>query len=147
MPPPLWRLRWADEPVHLRQSGKDPAHFYGRKEAAPDHEPPASSASNSIIGERRIGKHSFLTAWRTTPLPVGSASRLTSTVSSVDFRAVDIAARLEGAKRCPPICDENRTSIEQLSERNEFDLFDSRIFPVKYGSSMTIVLLLDEFST
>jgi hypothetical protein len=135
---------------------KDPARFIGRKaEIRQIINRLLSSAheSTSIIGERRIGKTSLL-SYLAHP-EVGAGLGLTSDkfcLVYVDFQGLtDITPtrfwQRVLKKMSRSLCDESlKPSIERLSEKDDFDLFDLEdLFQTTMDKGLTIALLMDEF--
>jgi AAA+ ATPase superfamily predicted ATPase len=135
---------------------KDPVRFIGRTaEIRQILNRLLSSAheSTSIIGERRIGKTSLLT-YLAQP-EVSAKLGLTPDrfcLVYVDFQGLtDITPtrfwQRVLKKMSRSVCDESlKPSIDKLSERSEFDLFDLEdLFQTTMDKGMTIVLLMDEF--
>jgi hypothetical protein len=135
---------------------KDPARFHGRKvEIRQIVNRLLSSAheSTSIVGERRIGKTSLL-LYLAHP-KVAESLGLTPDkfcLVYVDFQGLtDITPQRFWQrvlkKMSRSVCDESlKPSIEKLSERSEFDLFDLEdLFQASQDKGLTTVLMMDEF--
>jgi len=135
---------------------KDPARFHGRKaEIRQIVNRLLSSAheSTSIVGERRIGKTSLL--YHLAHPEVSAGLGLTSDKFCfvyVDFQGLTDITPQRFWKRVlkkmsRSVCDESlKPSIEKLSERDEFDLFDLEdLFQVSQDKGLTTVLMMDEF--
>ncbi|MDI6768248.1 MAG: AAA-like domain-containing protein [Anaerolineales bacterium] len=135
---------------------KDPARFYGRKaEIRQIVNRLLSSAheSTSIIGERRIGKTSLL--YHLAHPEVSARLGLTSDkfcLVYIDFQGLtDITPQRFWQrvlkKMSRSVCNESlKPSIEKLSERDEFDLFDLEdLFQASQDKGLTTVLMMDEF--
>jgi len=135
---------------------KEPARFHGRKaEIRQIVNRLLSSAheSTSIVGERRIGKTSLL--YHLAHPEVSARLGLTPDkfcLVYVDFQGLtDITPQRFWQrvlkKMSRSVCDESlKPSIEKLSERDEFDLFDLEdLFQASQDKGLTTVLMMDEF--
>ena len=135
---------------------KDPARFHGREtEMRQITNRLLSSAheSTSIIGERRIGKTSLL--YHLSHPEVSARLGLTSDkfcLVYVDFQGLtDITPtrfwQRVLKKMSRSVCDESlKPSIDKLSERDQFDLFDLEdLFQASQDKGLTVVLMMDEF--
>jgi hypothetical protein len=135
---------------------KEPARFHGRKaEIRQIVNRLLSSAheSTSIVGERRIGKTSLL--YHLAHPEVSARLGLTPDkfcLVYVDFQGLtDITPtrfwQRVLKKMSRSVCDDSlKPSIDKLSERSEFDLFDLEdLFESITGKGLTTVLLMDEF--
>jgi hypothetical protein len=135
---------------------KDPARFHGHEaEMRQIVNRLLSSAheSTSIIGERRIGKTSLL--YHLGHPDVSAQLGLTPDkfcLVYVDFQGLtDITPtrfwQRVLKKMSRSVCDESlKPSIDKLSERSEFDLFDLEdLFQASQEKGLTTVLMMDEF--
>ena len=135
---------------------KEPSRFFGRKtEIRQIVNRLLSSAheSTSIIGERRIGKTSLL--YHLSHPEVSARLGLTPDkfcLVYTDFQGLtDITPtrfwQRVLKKMSRSVCDDSlKPSIDKLSERSEFDLFDLEdLFQGTQDKGLTVVLMMDEF--